>query len=491
MQTSVLVRIQNPTRLLLQRMLASVLAQTVTDWELVLVVSSNSSRDLAEAKALAKGHATVRVEVRPEGELLAWSCNALLDSLGDWVAFLGQHDQLTPDALEAMATVIADQPGARVIYSDEESLGTWGQVTLQSTKGSPDPIRLRSQEYLQDLALIQKSWLITAGGFDRLASDCPTHDLYLRLLETVGTGGFAHTPARLYRRHRNMLARDWSDPRASPYLPRYDLDAVRRHYERSGIRAKIKQLNGTLDTDFPIDQLPTVTVVLVLGDDLVQGKARLAALGQAPVYQPANVQALYAGESEYTHRRYVELCKGLRYPFKQITGSLPAALNQEASAADTDLVVFLQGTPLSPGWLSRLVALTHLPGIAAAGGMLLTPVRLTEPGCPGALLEGSPWNIRGNSNQITVMHSVSVLSPSTLLVDTRKFLEIGGFDPDLPTLYGMDFTMRLVRAGYGCARSPRVQVHVGTDAAPEPEELEQLRTAWTGWGDPYGLHQLP
>ncbi|WP_199097215.1 glycosyltransferase [Dyella sp. ASV21] len=434
MQTvSILVRVQSPNPMLFERMLASVLAQTSHDWELVLVVSNHSPGDFAIAQRLAEGQPTVRVEVRPEGELLAWSCNALLDTLGDWVAFLGQHDQLIPGALEAMATAIANNPGARVIYSDQEALGTWGQISLQTAKGPPDPIRLKSEEYLQDLALIQKSLLITAGGFDRLASDCPTHDIYLRLLEAEGISGFAYTPARLYRRHRNRMTERSDDPRISPYLPRYDLDAVRRHFERLGIFARIKQLNGTLDIRIPVEVPPSLT-------------------------------------------------------FIDTAGKTPEALNQEASLADTQLILFLRGEPISKDWLKHLIGASLLPGVTAVGGMTITPTHLAD---PGALLDGSPWNIRGNFNQITVLHSVSMLSPTCLLVDTRKFLEVGGFDPEFPTLYGMDLTLRLSRGGHGCVRSPLVQIKVKPNAAPEPEELAKLRAAWGGWEDPYGLHQLP
>lgn len=476
---SLLAKVQAPNAELLRRMVASVLGQSNNDWELVLVTTL---ADQATATKLAMGHPNIRVVLRPDGELLAWSCNALLSTLGGWAGFIGQHDQLTPDALERMAETIAGAPQAQVVYSDEEALGTWGQVSLQFSKGAIDPVRLLSTDYLQDLSLIRTSWLGSEGGFDHQASDRPRHDLYLRLLASVGPEGFAHTPLRLYRRHRNRLLPATGDPRDRPYLPGYDLQGARRHFDRVGIPAKVAQLNGVLDIDFRFEQSPSVTVVLVLGDNLEEGKAQLMGVGLLPVYQPWQVRVLYQGVSPVARERYQALCQGLRYPFREYQGSLPETLNQEASTADTALCLFLQGLPLNAHWLRRLVDLTLLPGIKAAGPTLITPTRQVD---------GGPWDSRGQFNHLAVPHSVSVLSPACLLVDTRLFLQLGGFEQDYPTLYGMDFCLRMTRLNHGCARTPRVQVQVPVPAPCSPEEALQFRTAWAGWEDPYGLHQLP
>lgn len=476
-QVSLLVQVRKPDPRLFRRMLDSVLNQSINDWELVLVVS-----DPADVANLAISQPNVRVEQRPEGELLAWSCNALLPTLGEWAGFLGQHDQLTPDAVETMLATLAEHPAAHVAYSDEEALGTWGQVSLQFTKRALDPLRLLSEEYLRDLVLIRTHWLASVGGFDPLASDLPTHDLYLRLLEQVGEAGFAHAPRILYRRHRNRLKEPDKDSRISPYLPRYDLDAVRRHFDRTGIPAKVLQWSGTLSMDFHLTRTPAVTVLVVLGDDVAHGKAQLAGVGMHPVYPHTSVVALFHGSSEQAYGRYREICAGLRYPLKRSTGNLPDALNQAIKVADTELTLVMQGAPLDAFWLKRLVTLLQLPGVTAAGPTLITPLHQ---------LGGGSWDHRGHFNQLAVPHSVSVLSPACMLIDTRQCLELGGFAPEYPTLFGMDYTLRLNAGGGRCAITPRAHVQVTPTTPADPEELARFRTEWAGWEDPQGLHQLP
>lgn len=486
---SLLVQVKNPIPSLLQRMVSSIERQSTNDWELVLLVSGSSPMDEYAARFIAAVTPNVRVELRPDGELLAWSCNALLPTLGQWVAFVGQHDVLLPTTLAAMQATITLNAQAQVVYCDEESLGGWGQLSLGYDKPEPDAIRMLSEECFRDLALIRNSGLAAAGGFDRQASDHPRHDLYLRLLESQGVTAFAHTTGRLYRRHRNRLAPKTDDPRDKPYLAQYDLEGVRRHFSRMGIPAKIKQLNGTLDIDFQFARRPSVTVLLVLGDDAAKGIAAVMSLGILPIYQTRKVQVLFTGTDPAVYTQLSERCSGLRYPIKQVAGSLPAALNQEAAAADTDLILFLQGIPLNPRWLNRMVDYSQLSKVKAVGARLMTPIDLANPGCPGAVNAGMPWDARGQLNVLAVPHSVSTLSPACLLVDSRSFNSMAGFDHTYPTLYAMDFTLRLSEAGHTCVYLPASQVLVEQTSTPAPE-LALFRQAWAGWEDPYRLHQL-
>lgn len=463
---SLVVKLQNPLPLLAQRMRDSVLAQSLADWELVLVVPSQAPTDIQAAHSLAGNHAVIRVIHQPENQSWAQACNAMLPILGDWVGFLGQHDQLIPAALETLHSATVGRPTVHVVYSDEECLDSWGQTSCQIHKGALDPIRLLSQEYLQNLALIRRTWLESVGGFDLLASDVPTHDLFLRLLEQSGTADFAYVPAVVYRKHRNRLQEPEKDHRLRPYLPRYDLDAVRRHFERTGIAARVQQWNGTLSLDFPLETLPAVTILVVLGDDVVFTKAQLASLG---TYPHATVQAVFHGKSQQAFLRSQEICAGLRIPLQRLDTNLPTALNQLMPAIDTPLVALVQGMPLGVFWLRRLVALLQLPSVAAAGPNVVTPVQQVT---------GAAWDSRGAFNRQAVPHTVDTLSAQCILFNVRQLLELGGFADELPTLFVQDFSLRLQGIGQHCVATPRVHVQTSTDSLSEPGESSLFRSIW-------------
>lgn len=485
---SILVRLQQATPTLFRTMVASLKAQTVTDWQLVCVVGKGQHLDrlLAEDEALTEP----RIEVieRPVDELLAWSANQLLDQLGDWTGFIGQYDQLIPHALELMDAGITANAAAKVIYSDEESFNRGDHTSMRFQKGQLNPVRLRYQEYLRDFVLIQTAHLASRNGFSLMASDWPTHNLYLETLEEFGASAFVNIPERLYRRYRNHLEKA-SDIRFEPHMVGFDLYAIKAHLARCQIPAFVRQVNGTPDIEYRFEHRPHVTAFVVIGDDVVAGMEILHRMADTPQYRPLTVKVVHQGLSWPAEIDYREVCRALGFTYvERFQGNLAERLNQLVLLADTELVLFLQGMPISPKWLHKLVDHAMLPGAGAVGARTMTPVRLHQPGIPGYRYEGWDWNTRGQFNLLQVPHQTSAVSPACLLVDTRKFLEAGSFDDTLPTLYGMDFCLRLDQAGMTNVAVPDVHVMVSETAIPALE-LEALQQAWSGWNDPFRLHQ--
>ena len=480
---SILVQVRDPIVGALRALVASLEAQTFPDWELVLTVDRLQQQDRLLLADLAAEHPKLRIELRKTEELLAWACNDLLPDLGTWVGFMEQHDRLAPTALAAIAAGIAGTPSARIVYTDEEARDVFEHVSLRHSKGAINPLRLRHQEYLTQLAVIQTAWLSSAGGFDRLASDRPTHDLYLRALESLGPSAFLNIPERLYWRRRDYLAPK-PPIRRQPHMVDYDLHAVKQHLTRKGILASVTQGHGTLDIEYAPTGCPSVTVVAIVTDQTGPAIAMLRQLDSQPQYQPLTVRVLYTGTNPTIAADYRDFCAGLRFRFRQVTEELVPALNQEAATADCDLLLFLQGTPINPRWLHRMVDHAQIPGITTVGARTMSPLRLTQPGVLGWKYEGWDWNSRGRFNLLTVPHEIAAVSPTCLLTDLRRFLALGGFNPNYPTLYGHDYCLRAGTTAW----VPGSQVHV-TETVIPAAEAEVFSQAWAGWIDPFGVHQ--
>lgn len=487
-QFSILVRIHDPAPSNLVHLIESLDAQTLPDWELVLVVSQFRHGDRQLVADLTAGHPKIRVEVRPDDEPLAQSCNALLATLGTWVGFMDQDDWLDPSTLSRIESARLLNSYARVIYTDEENRNAFDHASLRFDKGDLNPARLELQEYIRDLAMLHVGWLMEAGGFDRLASDRPSHDFYLRTLETLGKDAFQNVPFRLYFRRRSYLTANLA-PRRRPYMVDYDLHAVRQHFARCHIPATVEQLNGTLEVEYQFAHYPSVLAIVSVDDNTAQGVATLLAMKNlGPRYPRLEVQALYRGTDPASIQEYTTACAGLKFKLNISTDSAPVALNQVALRAETDLLLFLEGRPLSEKWLHHLVHQTQLPDIVATGPRLISPLRITQPGVFGYKYEGWDWNSRGRFNILSIPHQVSALSPACLLVDTRVFQTFVGFDPNYPTLYGMKLTMQLSTNGHGVTSIPGAQVLVQEQEVPV-QERERFTDAWAGWKDPYRLHQ--
>lgn len=472
----------------LSELTSSLLAQVVSDWELILLVEKGQKEDLRLAKQLIIQDSRFSFEMVAPGDLPAWACNDMLSVLGEWIGFLDATAKLEAGTLSQIQQDLLSKPEVQLIYTDEETRNNWGDISLRFTKQALDSTRLVYQEYLRDLVLIRKTWLETNSGFDRLASDKPMHDAALRILSSFGSVGFLGIPSSLYIRRRaskkvNVL------PQHRSHMVDYDLYAVRQYLLRQGVPAEVRQFNGTLDIRHRYSNHPSVSLVLTLDDDLRLGVSALMALRAFPQYPGLTVRVLYYGNSESNWSSYRILTAGQKIPSRWIKGDLPAALNQEALLSPGVYLAFLRGCPVNPFWLHKLVDQLRQPNVEAVSARIITPVRFTQPGTIGYKYDGWDWNSRGHFNQLTVPHEMSALSPAGLLIKRQRFLDEEGFSSNYLNLYGMAYTMRLSLEGYLCVFNPDSQVE-STGWHVPTLEADALRLEFPGWVDPYGIHSL-
>lgn len=473
---SILMCINEPDQARLAAAIASLVQQSVTDWELILVGTQEA---LSLIGPLTDSR--IRTALGEPNELLPYATNRLLPTLGTWVGFLGQDDRLVSDALTQLDLAMVVAPAARVMFTDEESRNGFGQISMRFNKGAINPLRLRNQEYLRDLVVIERAMLSTMGGFNRLTSSSPTHDLYLRVLDTQGPSAFCHVPHRLYQRFR-----DHRDP-----LPRlgHDQQAAQDHLARRSAPALVRQLDHRLHIEYRYQDHPWVTAVVVVEDDLAAGLRRIKRSQVGPLYRPATFQVLHVGVSPEAEAAYRTLCAELRLPYQLSYQSVPAALNQVLRTVDTELLLILQGEAVHPRWLHRLVDHVRIPGTGAVGPRICAGSRLHQPGILGHQYDGWDWNTAGRFDVMAVPHQIAAVSPACLLIDTRRLLAVGSFNPTYPTLYGMDLCLRLDTDGFANLMVPTSRVEVQETSVPVAEATV-FRADWPGWVDRFRLHQL-
>ena len=101
----------------LDQAIASVAAQSITDWELLILddCSSDSSPQIAER--WAKKDKRIRLIQNPRNCGVAWTRNRGLDlAAGTWIALLDSDDFWRPDKLRRQLE-LADRTGAELIYA--------------------------------------------------------------------------------------------------------------------------------------------------------------------------------------------------------------------------------------------------------------------------------------------------------------------------------------------------------------------------------------
>lgn len=184
---SVVIPFCNAERFLAEA-IDSVLAQTCSDWELVLVDDGSSDRSAQICERYAEASNGRILCIEHEGRRnrgVAASRNlGVRHSRGQFVAFLDADDVWLPSKLEHQLAIMAAQPAAGLVYGPSEYWYDWDPEGKLPETNEIVPVAPGRRLYLPpDL-------LIASHPFGRYGAPCPG-SLLLRRAAFDQVGGFA------------------------------------------------------------------------------------------------------------------------------------------------------------------------------------------------------------------------------------------------------------------------------------------------------------
>lgn len=180
---------------------ASVMAQTVKDWELILVDDGSTDRTAEICDAMAQADSRIHVVHTPNGGLSVARNRGLALCKGEWITFLDADDLLHPRFLEIMLKAAADTDAEIV---DGEAMCFRGpRCAFPGLDASIDTETYASAEALEK-GLYQRNGILTAAW-------CK---IYARgLWDNV-----AFTPGILYE-DLDVVCRLWPKARRLAHVP--------------------------------------------------------------------------------------------------------------------------------------------------------------------------------------------------------------------------------------------------------------------------------
>lgn len=204
---SVIIPTYNRTKLLMDRAIPSIIAQTNRDWECLVVGDGTEPETVAEMESLVSWDHRFRFwnlahDIYPAKQEQAWGLYGLtalnfgLDwARGDWISVLNDDDELTPDNHEILLAE-AELTDAKFIYGQSD---TWknGERTAQ-VYGSYPP---------GDGSITQGSYIYRRSLEYRYRRDCYDRgrngdaDMWLRMWDDGVRFAFIRTVIHHY--HRN------------------------------------------------------------------------------------------------------------------------------------------------------------------------------------------------------------------------------------------------------------------------------------------------
>ncbi len=170
----------------LPQSVGSVLAQTRSGWELIIVDDGSTDASWQELQRLAATDSRIRVFRQPNTGAAAARNRALMNAHGVYTAFLDADDTWHPEFLEAMETALDSEPSAGMAYCGWQNIGLGlGRddpfVPPEYENNGKTESLLEGCRWPIHAALARTRLIHDCGCFDESLSSCMDFDLWLRL----------------------------------------------------------------------------------------------------------------------------------------------------------------------------------------------------------------------------------------------------------------------------------------------------------------------
>lgn len=199
---------------------ASVYAQTLADWELIVVDDGSTDRTASVTTQCARDE-RLRLVQKPNGGLSSARNYGLEHARGEFVAFLDCDDALMPNYLEALLARLRQAPAAGFAYTDawvfDDRTRRVRSVTAMEMAGPPTPPPSDPNVFLIDhlernfvfvATTVRRELFNVVGGFREDLTSLEDYEMWLRLSANGRPGVQVPGPLALYRRSRSQMSAD-------------------------------------------------------------------------------------------------------------------------------------------------------------------------------------------------------------------------------------------------------------------------------------------
>jgi O-antigen biosynthesis protein len=512
---SVITPVYEPPVDVLRETIQSVLDQTFTDWELILVDDNSPSEEVREVlrEAVATDSRLRLLERTVNGGIVAASNAGLAAGQGAFFALLDHDDLLAVNALEVMARTIAEHEDVDYLYSDEDKVDCEGKHRDVFRKPDWSPERLRHQMYTCHLSVLRASVVREVGGFHEGFDGSQDHDLVLRVSERARR--VVHVPEVLY--HWRILpgsAAALLDQK--PYAWEAGRRSVQAHLDRCGIAAtaELGPHPGTYRVRRSVDPATPVSLIIptrgcsgsVWGQrrcfvvEAVRsalGKTRMNNIEVVVVYDEGATPGAILSE-------LARLCGDRYVPIPFADGfNFSAKCNLGVLASTADVIVLLNDDieVVSDGWLEELIApVIQEPDVAMTGGRLhFSDMTLQHAGhwygeggwthaFLGAIMDGTDFG-----HALALNREVSGATAACAAVRRQVFEEVGGLSEELPGNFNdVDLSLKIRKTGYRILwMTHSVLFHFESRSRSRTVEQWEIDKISRRWGTPDRDRYLP
>lgn len=501
---SILVPTYKPDLALFKEMVSSVLEQSYSNWQLILVDDASEDNELtAYLETLDNSYQQIKVVKCTENTHISSASNhGLAIADGKYLVLLDHDDLLHKEALKTAAYYIEKNPEAAVLYSDEDKLTSKGERASPHFKSQWNRDLLYSMNYISHLGVYKKSLVDDIGGFKVGVEGSQDYDLLLRCIERCDDSQIIHIPYVLYhwRALRGSTALAESE---KAYSSDAGLVALQDHLTACIIEPG--KLPNTYKVNWPLSEpAPFVSIIIPTknGKELVN--QCIDSLYKNVLYPNFEVLLIDNQSDEVESINYfkaLEIEGKIRLLHYDKPFNYSAINNYAVTQAKGSLIVLMNNDIeiLSDTWLVEMVSNISRTDIGCIGAKLYYPngklqhagVITGLGGVAGHSHKYFPKGHSGYFKRLQVTQNLSAVTAACLGVRKAVFEEVGGLDEKNLTIAfnDVDFCLKVQAAGYRNLWSPYIEmihhesISRGAEDTPEKQarfanEVNYMKRTW-------------
>lgn len=505
---SVVMPVYNPPREFLDKAIESVVNQVYQNWE--LCIADDASTDPTTKDALqrwAGREPRIKIMFRQENGNISRATNSAAElTRGDYIVLMDQDDEISPDALGAVALYLSEHPETDILYSDDDKIDAQGERFAPQFKPDWSPELLLSYMYFSHLFVLRRNLFFEAGRMRAGFEGSQDYDLALRATEIAGH--IRHIPKVLYH-WRALPGSTASRGSAKPESFDAGLRAVQDTLDRRGIRAKACQPDWAVKAGCGIfayqfsDDGPRVAIIIPTRNNVEVLKTCVQSL-EKTTYKNFEVVIIDNESDDPATLEYLRTTRHrvLRIPNPGSGFNFAAINNRAVEQVEAEYILFLNNDTeiVAPAWLSQMAGYASIRGVGAVGARLLFPdgriqhagvVHGYYNGMAGPAFKLLPASDPGYLSHAMVARNYSAVTAACMLTRRDLFLEMGGFDEhNFSIAYNdVDYCYRLQASGHRVVYCPTAELihHEGysrgfADNAAEPAAF---RKKYSKLNDPF------
>ena len=498
----------------LKELIESVRRQSYENWQLCLADGSpdDKAKEFLE-KHYGREKRIVYQKLEENGGISVNTNAAAELAKGEYLMFCDHDDTLEPDALYEIVKAINDTD-ADVIYTDEDKVSMDGQHYFDPNfKPDFNLFRLRENNYICHIFVVRKSLTDETGMLRSEFDGAQDFDFILRCCEKAKK--ITHIPRVLYhwRCHMDSTA---ADPSSKAYAYEAGRKAIREHYQRMGIDAKVDMTErpGWYRSHIKIQGNPMVSIIIPNKDHTDDLELCLFSMSRKSTYR--NYEVLIVennSEKEETFEYYKKLPE--RYPKVRVLTwekefNYSAINNFAAEEAQGEYLLFLNNDVeiLTPDWIEEMLQNCQQENVAAVGAKLYYPddtiqhagVVLGLGGIAGHIMCRASREDPGYFGRMISVQEISAVTAACMMVKKSEFDSVKGFDETFQVAFNdIDLCMKFRAAGKKIVFTPYAELYHyesksrGLEDTPEKQfrfdkEVKRFQEKWAQqleMGDPY------